>query len=72
MRRTVERPGPDEVQCKGVTSLKSDERAWTAVRKGWLTHPSENARYLKYKVEFCTARNFACTLRSLKGLGFQL
>jgi hypothetical protein len=51
---------------------KSDEQTpWKTVIE-WLTHPSENARYLKYKVEFCTARNFACALRGLKGFGFQL
>ena len=43
-----------------------------AVKKGRLTHPSENARNLKNEVEFSAARNFAGTFRSLKGLGFQL
>lgn len=40
--------------------------------KGRLTHPSENARNLKNKVEFSTTRNFTGTFRSLKGLGLQL
>lgn len=50
-----------------------EQTPWKAVRtNGSLTHPSENARNLKYKVEFCTAGNFAGALRGLKGLGFQL
>lgn len=40
--------------------------------KGLLTHPNENARYLKNKIEFCVARDIASSFCSLKGLRFQL
>ena len=49
-----------------------NKRRGRLLQNEWLTHPSKNARYLKYKVEFSTARNFARALRCLKGLGFQL
>ena len=40
--------------------------------KGLLTHPNENARYLKNKIEFCVARDIAGSFCSLKRLRFQL
>ena len=52
--------------------MNSMDSAVDVLDRWWLTHPNENARYLKNKIEFCTARDFAGSFRSLKRLGFKL